>query len=89
MAYTSSFLTKTTFGNQKVMHIRVTADAASGSVITGLKIVEFFHHSAQSCTTTGFRTFLNTSDAMAALNGSVAISGSATGNTSMLTVYGH
>jgi hypothetical protein len=89
MAYTSSFLAKTTYGNNKIMHIRVTGDAASGSVTSGLDVIDFIQHSPQSATTAGYRVFINSDAALSAENGTVAISGAASGDVIFMTVYGH
>ncbi len=88
MAYAASNLVKTVYGNQRIHHIRVTADATSGAVDTGLSVVEFFQVCGQSATTTGFRTFMNQNSGLTANNGSVAISGAVSGDTIMLTVFG-
>jgi hypothetical protein len=88
MAFTASFLVKTVKGNQREHQIRVTADAASGSVTTGFSVIESLQHSPQSMTTVGHRVFMNLDAALAAENGTVAISGVATGDTMFLTVVG-
>lgn len=89
MAYTASFLVKTTKGNQKEQQIRVTADAASGAVDTGLGVIDFIQHSPQSCASAGYRAFINTNSGLTALNGTVALSGLASGDVLFLTVVGH
>jgi hypothetical protein len=88
MAFTASFLVKTVKGNQREEQIRVTADAASGAVDTGLAVVEFLQHSPQSCTTGDYRVFMNANSGLTALNGTVAISGVANGDVIFLTVVG-
>ena len=89
MAYVASNLVKTIYGNQRIHHVRVTADATSGAIDTGLAIVDFLQVAAQSCTTTGFRTFMNQNSGLTANNGSVAISGAVNGDVIYLTVFGH
>jgi hypothetical protein len=89
MAFTASFLVKTVKGNQREEQIRVTADAASGSVDTGLGVIDFIQHSPQSCTSAGYRVFMNTNSGLTALNGTVAVSGVASGDVIFLTVVGH
>jgi hypothetical protein len=90
MAYTASFLVKNQAVGGSYMHyIRVTADAASGAVTTGFGVVDFVQHSPQSCTTAGFRVFMNANSGLTALNGSIAISGAANGDTMFFTVVGH
>ncbi len=89
MAYTSSQLVKTVFGNERVLGIRVTADAASGAIDTGLSVIDFVSVAHQSCTTAGFRTIMNVNSGLTANNGSLAISGAVSGDVILLTVYGH
>lgn len=88
MAYTASFLVKTVKGNQREHQIRVTCDATSGAVDTGLSVIDFLHHSPQSCTTGSFRAFMNLNSGLTALNGTVALSGCIDGDVIFLTVVG-
>lgn len=88
MAYTASFLVKTVKGNQLEQQIRVTADAASGSVDTGMGYIDFIQHSPQSCASAGYRAFMNTNSGLTALNGTVALSGLGSGDVLFLTVVG-
>ena len=89
MAYTASFLVKTVKGNQREHQIRVTADAASGAVDTGLQVIDFLSHSPQSSVTGAYRVFMNTNSGLTALNGTVAVSGAVDGDVFFLTVVGH
>ncbi len=88
MAFTASFIAKTVKGNQREQQIKVTADAASGAVDTGLSYIDFLQHSPQSATSAGYRVFANTNSGLTALNGTVAISGVASGDVIFLTVVG-
>ena len=88
MAFTASFLVKTVKGNQREEQIRVTADAASGSVDTGFSVIDSLQHSPQSMATVAYRVFMNKDAALAAENGTVAISGVASGDVMFLTVVG-
>jgi len=89
MAYTASSLVKSVWGNQAVQQYRVTADAASGSVDTGLGVIDSIQHAPQSCASAGYRAFMNTNSGLTALNGTVALSGLASGDVLFLTVVGH
>lgn len=90
MAFTTSFLVSNQgVGSRFHSYIRVTADAASGAVDTGFKYVDFIQHSPQSATSAGYRVFVNKNSGLTALNGSVAISGVASGDVIYLTVVGH
>ena len=88
MAYTTSFIKKTVWGDQRVFQIKVTADAASGTVATGLSNINGFSIGPVTCTTTGFRSRENAlADGTASL-GTVGFSGAASGDVFYLTVYG-
>lgn len=90
MAYTTSYLVKNqAVGDKYMYHIRVTADAASGALDTGLGVIDFIQHSPQSATTAGYRVFMNANSGLTASNGSVALSGLASGDVVFLTVIGH
>jgi hypothetical protein len=92
MAYTTSFLVKNqAVGDKFVHHVRVTADAASGSFESGFGVVDFLQHSPQSMATGAVppRVFANKDAALAASNGTVAISGVASGDVLYVTVVGH
>ena len=91
MAYTTSFLVKNqAVGDKFCHHVRVTADAASGSFDTGFNVVAFVQHSAQSATTTVMpRVFMNKDAALAASNGTIAISGATSGDEYYFTVFGN
>lgn len=90
MAFTTSFLVKNQAVGSKFQHyVRVTADAASGAFDTGFGVVDFVQHSVQSAASAGYRVFINKDAALATDNGSVAISGVASGDVLYLTVIGH
>ena len=90
MAFTTSFLVKNQGVGQHFMHhIRVTADAASGSFDTGFGFVDFVQHSPQSCATGDYRLFMNKDSALSDTFGDVALSGMASGDVLYLTVFGH
>lgn len=88
MAYTATVLRQTVYGNERVIHYSVVADAASGAVSTGLGFIDQAHVTPQSLTTAIFKLKLNTNAASAAANGTVFISSIASGDTFFLTVYG-
>lgn len=88
MAYTATIQKKTVFGNQRVEQYLVTADAASGSVTTGLSVVESAGICPVSMATAGIKVKINTSAASAAANGQVLVSSAVSGDAFFLTVYG-
>ena len=90
MAFTASFLVKNRAVANLYQHdIRVTADGASGAVDTGFNVVDFVQHSPQSATTAGYRVFINKNSGLTALNGTIAISGVASGDVLFFSVIGH
>jgi hypothetical protein len=90
MAFTASFIVKNRAVGNKFQHdIRVTADAASGAVDTGFSVIDFIQHAPQSMTSVGHRVFMNKNSGLTALNGTVAISGVASGDVMYLSVIGH
>jgi hypothetical protein len=90
MAYTTSFLVKNQGVGQHFVHqVRVTADAASGAFESGFNVVDFIQHSPQSATSSAYRVFMNANSGLTANNGSIALSGLASGDVVYMTVYGH
>lgn len=90
MAYTKSSIAQYSTGNQRTHHIRVTADAASGTVDTDFNNIVCVALGAQSCATTGFRTFINSDEANSnTVAGQVGFSGAVSGDVWFLTVWGN
>jgi hypothetical protein len=92
MAFTKSSIAQYNVGNQRVHHIRVTADAASGTVDTDLNNIVFAQHSAQSCASGSldYRVFINSDEANSnTVAGQVGVSGIASGDVIFLTVWGN
>jgi len=90
MAYTATLTKKTVFGDERVQQYIVTADAASGTVATGLGNLSQIHWSAKSIATgaTPIRVRMNANAAGTASLGTVGVSGCASGDEFYLTVYG-
>lgn len=89
MAFTASLVASTDFGNKAVKVFNVTADAASGSVSTGLNVVEWHSMSPVSMATAAIKIKDNLSAASAAANGSIMVSSAVNGDAFVLTAYGH
>lgn len=88
MAYTVSVSNKTVYGNQRVHHLAITADAATGTIATGLSVVEGLSVAPDSMATAAVKLRKNALPAGTASAGSVAVSGAANGDAFFLTVYG-
>jgi len=88
MAYTTSFLVKTVYGNQRVHGIRITADAATQAIDTGLSSIDTITLCPQSLTTAAIKVAINELAAGTASVGYVGVSGAASGDEFILTVFG-
>ena len=88
MAFTTSNLLKTVFGNERVFSFRVTADGLSGTVSTGLQWVDTALLCPQSLSTGAIKVAINELTSGTANAGSVAITGAVSGDEFLLTVFG-
>jgi hypothetical protein len=88
MAYSATVANKSVYGDARVHHLVVTADAAAGSVDTGLGLVHAIQLTLKSATTAAIKTRINVLESATAAAGYVAISGAASGDEFFLTVFG-
>ena len=88
MAFTITSVAKTVFGNKRVVDFRVTADAATQAIDTGLGFVESAIFTPESMTTAAGKMRLNQLAAGTASAGYIAISGVASGDVFYLKVFG-
>lgn len=89
MAFTATKIFSTVWGNKAVKVFTVAADAASGSVQTGLNVVEACWITAVSCTTNAQNVKSNTTAGSTAANGSVFISSCVSTDVFTLVAIGH
>lgn len=87
MAYT---VTKypTIFGNKKVVGLRISTDAATQTIETGLTNIEFASVAIISATSANFKFAYNSNASGVAAMGSVALTGMASTDELFVTVYG-
>lgn len=85
---TVSILDKTVFGNKKVHVISFVASAAEENIVTGLQRVDAFAVGAQSVTTGFYKMKANVNSTSTVANGTIGVSGLATGDQMYITVYG-
>jgi hypothetical protein len=88
MAYT---VTKfpTVFGNKRAIGMKVVADAATQTVETGLRVIEWYSYAKGSMATqVGLTLAINSNASGVATLGSVGLSGFSSGDEFYLTVYG-
>lgn len=88
MTYTATLVKKLVFGNERGELYNVTADAASGSVSTGLGLIDAYHIGPISMATVCGKWRINTNSTSAVANGTLFISSIVSGDNFFLTVYG-
>ncbi len=89
MAFTASLLVKDAFGSKRTQIYKISADAASGTVATGLQYIDAAFISPRSMATAAPKVYENIdSDSSSTANGTVFVSSAANGDVFFLTVYG-
>lgn len=88
MAFTATLRKETVWGSQRCCQYLVTADAASGSVSTGLGFVDAIAVTPVSMATAAAKFKANLNDSSATANGTVFVSSAVNGDVFFLTVYG-
>ena len=88
MAFTVSTAQKTVFGNDRVHILDITADAATQTVETGLKVIVGFSVGIITCTTGGFHIAHNSNASGVQSMGVLGMSGLAAADRLFVTVYG-
>ncbi len=89
MAFTQAIITKTGFGNKRVVALAFTADAATSNVETGLSVIEWIGFAPSSMATASAKLYINQKVSGTAAAGFLAISGVASGDRFYVTCYGH
>lgn len=81
---------QTVFGNKKVVGLKMTADAATQTVETGLSVIEWItiNPFASMASTTGRTIYINSNASGVASQGVLGCSGFAIGDDIYATVYG-
>ena len=87
MAYTVS-KTPTVFGNQAVVLLEITADAATQAIETGLANITHMSVGKDSMASNGHTIAVNSNAVGTATPGTLGISGVASGDHFYVTVYG-
>lgn len=87
MAYTVT-RRQSVFGNERVVHLAIVADAATQTIESGLSVI--FAHSVgvQSCSTGAIKCYINSNASGVQSMGVLGISGCASGDDFYVTVYG-
>ena len=88
LAYTATLINESVFGNKRVRAFLVAADAAAGTIATGLNTVDMVSVSFKSCTTAGFAVLRNKSTTATVSNGSIAFASAASSDTFEIICFG-
>lgn len=89
MAYTISRGAPTVFGDKRAVAIKLTADAATQTVETGLSVIEWHMVSPVSCTTASIKVHYNSNASGVQSMGVIGVSGATSGDIFFVTVFGH
>jgi hypothetical protein len=80
---------KTILGNKAVVNLKLTADAATQNVQTGLKRIDHFSQGFGSMSTlVGLTVAINSNATGVATDGTLGLSGFTSGDDLYVTVYG-
>lgn len=79
---------KSVFGNKRVVGMDITADAATQTIESGLKVIEFISIGQGSAATAAFKVAINSNASGVQSMGVVAITGVASGDRLFVTCYG-
>ena len=88
MAYTATLINESVFGNKRVRAFLVSADAAAGTIATGLNTVDMVSVSFKSCSTAAFTVLRNKSTTATVSNGSIAFASAASSDTFEIICFG-
>lgn len=90
MAFTNTRLIRNIEGNKVIEYWSVTADANSGSVATGLSVIEAIAGVTVVSAATGAQKFkMNLSAASATANGTIMVSSCTSGDQFVVVAVGH
>lgn len=80
---------QTVFGNERVIHLRCGADAATQTIDTGFSMINGVNYAPHSMgTNANFKIAINSNASGAISNGVLGLSGFSTGDDLTITVYG-
>ena len=80
--------TNNVVGNKRMVAMQITADAATQTIETGLKVIEFHTVTPASCASNAFKTVINSNASGVQSMGVVAVTGVASGDLFFVVAYG-
>ena len=78
----------TVFGNKRAVGMKITADAATQAVESGLEVIEWFNFSIASMNSANIKLAANSTPSGVSSPGTLGISGCTSGDLFYVTVYG-
>lgn len=88
MAYTVTTTKKTVFGDERVHHLTVVADATTQTIATGLTIIESIAVAHKSATSGMGKWKINVGAEGTSIAGSIGVSAVVSGDEYYVTVFG-
>lgn len=88
MAFNNSLIERSVFGNKAVQFYSCVADAATGTIVTGLNSVSAIQVTLKSASTAAVKFKINTLESGTAAAGTIAVTGAVSGDEYYVTVYG-
>jgi len=89
MAYTGSFLVKSTFGDKKISIIRVAASATEENIDCGMDVVDGWSMAPQSMTTSRGIIHMNVNSTGTVAAGYLGASNLTATDVFIITAFGH
>jgi hypothetical protein len=89
MAFSNAILERMNMGNKQAMFYSCVADAATGTIVTGLKAVDAIAVTPKSLTTGAVKFVMNEGVSGTSTAGTIAVTGAASGDEFYAMVYGH
>lgn len=78
----------TVFGNKRAVGLDITADAATQTIETGLKVIEWAQVGIASCNSANFKIAVNSNASGVQSFGVLAVTGVTSGDKLFVTVFG-
>lgn len=88
MAFAVTVLKKTVFGDQRIHHLQIVPDGAEANVDTGLRVVHNAIVCQASAATAAWNYYVNENSSGTSSNGTIGISGVASGDVLYAVVFG-
>jgi len=89
MAFTNSLLRRTVMGDMQVQYYSCTADALTGTIVTGMQSIDMIAITPKSLTTGAVKFGMNEGVAGTAIAGTLGVTGATSGDEFYAIVYGH